>query len=53
MSTAYHGMMKVKTQPIPFPYAQLIGWLTHIYCFTVRPPASSPPSDYGELQGYS
>ena len=35
ISLAYHGCTKIRSQPIPFAYDQLIAMLTHLYCFTV------------------
>ena len=35
MSQSYHGCAKIKGQPIPFSYNQLIALITHVYCFTV------------------
>lgn len=35
ISEAYHGCTKIRSQPIPFAYDQLIAMLTHLYCFTV------------------
>ena len=35
MSTGYHGCTKIKSQPMPFSYAQLAAMLTLIFCVTV------------------
>lgn len=35
MSQAYHGCTKIRSQPMPFSYSQLIAMLTIIYCFSV------------------
>ena len=35
ISQAYHGCTKIKSQPMPFSYSQLIGLLSHLYCFSV------------------
>jgi len=35
MSQAYHGCTKIRSQPMPFSYSQLIAMLTLIYCFSV------------------
>ena len=35
MSAGYHGCTKIKSQPMPFSYAQLAAMLTLIFCVTV------------------
>jgi len=35
MSESYHGCTKIKSQPMPFSYAQLAAMLTLIFCLTV------------------
>ena len=35
VSEGYHGCTKIRSQPMPFAYEQLIAMLTHLYCFTV------------------
>lgn len=35
MSQAYHGCTKIRSQPMPFAFMQLITLVTRIYCFSV------------------
>ena len=35
MSQAYHGCTKIRSQPMPFSYSQLIAVLSLLYCFSV------------------
>ena len=35
LSQAYHGCTKIRSQPLPFSYSQLIALLTFVYCSTV------------------
>ena len=35
LSAGYHGCIKIKAQPMPFSYAQLVAMLTLIFCLTV------------------
>ena len=35
MSEAFHGCAKIKSQPLPFSYAQLIAMITLVFCLTV------------------
>ena len=35
MSQAYHGCTKIRSQPMPFAFMQLIAVVTRLYCFTV------------------
>ena len=44
MSQAYHGCTKIRSQPMPFSYSQLIAMLTMIYCFSVLRPLPMTPS---------
>ena len=40
MSQAYHGCTKIRSQPLPFSYSQLIALLTATYCMMVPGRAS-------------
>ena len=35
ISQAYHGCTKIRSQPMPLPFMQLIAIVTRIYCFSV------------------
>jgi putative membrane protein len=35
ISQAYHGCTKIRSQPMPFSYSQLIALLSLLYCFSV------------------
>lgn len=35
MSEAFHGCSKIKSQPLPFSYAQLIAMITLVFCLSV------------------